>query len=207
MIFCECIKDAFGCFFPSLRLSAGQMAYCRHNYSLPGKMSACVLVDRRGTVAPHLVALSNALPNALMPEAGDLATLSVRGPKRSFFVEKNKILIVEDEESLLRLESILLISKGYDVIGARNGQEALDAILIQRPDLVLLDIMLPEIDGFEVCSRIKSNPETEGIPVIMVTAKKTADDMARGEAVGADWYITKPFKSAMVIETIQRFLP
>lgn len=122
-------------------------------------------------------------------------------------MEKNKILIVEDEESLLRLESILLISKGYDVIGARNGQEALDAILIQRPDLVLLDIMLPEIDGFEVCSRIKSNPETEGIPVIMVTAKKTADDMARGEAVGADWYITKPFKSAMVIETIQRFLP
>ena len=122
-------------------------------------------------------------------------------------MEKNKILIVEDEESLLRLESILLTSKGYDVIGASNGQEALDAILVQRPDLVLLDIMLPEIDGFEVCSRIKSNPETEGIPVIMVTAKKTGEDMARGESVGADWYITKPFKSAMVIETIQRFLP
>lgn len=122
-------------------------------------------------------------------------------------MEKHKILIVEDEESLLRLESILLISKGYDVISASNGQEALDAILLQRPDLVLLDIMLPEIDGFEVCSRIKGNPETAGIPVIMVTAKKTGDDMARGEAVGADWYITKPFKSAMVIETIQRFLP
>ncbi|MCD4689297.1 MAG: response regulator, partial [Desulfuromonadaceae bacterium] len=75
-------------------------------------------------------------------------------------MEKNKILIVEDEESLLRLESILLISKGYDVIGASNGQQALDAVLAHRPDLVLLDIMLPEIDGFEVCSRIKSNPET-----------------------------------------------
>ncbi len=122
-------------------------------------------------------------------------------------MEKNKILIVEDEESLLRLESILLTSKGYDVIGASNGQQALDAVLADRPDLVLLDIMLPEIDGFEVCNRIKSNPETEGIPVIMVTAKKTGDDMARGEAAGADWYITKPFKSAMVIETIQRFLP
>jgi twitching motility two-component system response regulator PilG len=134
-------------------------------------------------------------------------TLLVRGPKRSFSVGKNKILIVEDEESLLRLESILLTSKGYDVVGASNGQQALDVILSDRPDLVLLDIMLPEIDGFEVCNRIKSNPETEGIPVIMVTAKKTGDDMARGEAVGADWYITKPFKSAMVIETIQRFLP
>lgn len=122
-------------------------------------------------------------------------------------MEKNKILVVEDEESLLRLESILLTSKGYDVIGASNGQQALDAIMSERPDLVLLDIMLPEIDGFEVCSRIKSNPETERIPVIMVTAKKTGEDMARSEAVGADWYITKPFKSAMVIETIQRFLP
>ena len=116
---------------------------------------------------------------------------------------KNKILIVEDEESLLRLESILLTSKGYEVVGASNGQQALDAVLTERPDLVLLDIMF---DGFEVCNRIKSNPQTEQIPVIMVTAKKSGDDMARGEAAGADWYITKPFKSAMVIETIQRFL-
>ena len=120
---------------------------------------------------------------------------------------KNKILIVEDEESLLRLESILLTSKGYEVIGARNGQQALEALSNHGPDLVLLDIMLPEIDGFEVCNRIKNNPETRQIPVIMVTAKNSGDDMARGEAAGADWYITKPFKSAMVIETIQRFLP
>ena len=119
---------------------------------------------------------------------------------------KQKILIVEDEESLLKLESILLTSKGYDVRGVSNGQLALDAIEEEPPDLVLLDIMLPEIDGFEVCQRIKDNPETKDIPVIMLTAKKSREDMARGEKVGADWYITKPFKSAMVIETIQRFL-
>lgn len=119
---------------------------------------------------------------------------------------KKKILIVEDEESLLKLESILLTSKGYDVKGAATGQEALDAIERDQPDLVLLDIMMPGLDGFEVCRRIKINPETKDIPVIMVTAKKSGDDMARGEEVGADWYITKPFKSAMVIETIQRFL-
>jgi len=121
-------------------------------------------------------------------------------------VAKNKILVVEDEESLLKLESILLTSKGYEVKGVSNGQAALDAIAEEHPDLVLLDIMLPEIDGFEVCRRIKSNEATRNIPVIMLTAKKTRDDMARGEKVGADWYITKPFKSAMVIETIQRFL-
>lgn len=121
-------------------------------------------------------------------------------------MSKKKVLIVEDEESLLKLESILLTSKGYEVKGVSNGQAALDAFAEERPDLVLLDIMLPEIDGFEVCRRIKENPETKDIPVVMLTAKKSREDMARGEKVGADWYITKPFKSAMVIKTIQRFL-
>ena len=121
-------------------------------------------------------------------------------------VIKKKILIVEDEESLLKLESILLTSKGYAVQGVGDGQAALDAISEIKPDLVLLDIMLPEIDGFEVCRRIKSDDGTKHIPVIMLTAKKSREDMARGEQVGADWYITKPFKSAMVIETIQRFI-
>ena len=121
-------------------------------------------------------------------------------------MEKQRILIVEDEESLLKLESILLTSKGYQVQGVANGKEALEAIKATPPDLVLLDIMLPEIDGFEVCQRIKENEATKHIPVIMLTAKKSREDMSRGEKVGADWYITKPFKSAMVIETIQRFL-
>jgi len=117
-----------------------------------------------------------------------------------------KILIVEDEESLLKLESILLTSKGFEVRGVSNGADALKAIGEEVPDLVLLDIMLPELDGFEVCRRIKGQEATRNLPVIMLTAKKSREDMARGEEVGADWYITKPFKSAMVIETIQRFL-
>jgi len=121
-------------------------------------------------------------------------------------MNKKKILIVEDEESLLKLESILLTSKGYHVEGVADGRAALEAVKNLEPDLVLLDIMLPEIDGFEVCRRIKEDPTTKHIPVIMLTAKKSREDMARGEQVGADWYITKPFKSAMVIETIQRFI-
>ncbi|HKL48522.1 MAG TPA: response regulator [Desulfuromonadales bacterium] len=121
-------------------------------------------------------------------------------------MSKKKILVVEDEESLLKLESILLTSKGYEVQGVTNGQAALDAIAEEKPDLVLLDIMLPEMDGFEVCRRIKENPQTKDLPVVMLTAKKSREDMARGQQVGADWYITKPFKSVNVIETIQRFL-
>ncbi|NJC87280.1 MAG: response regulator [Desulfuromonas sp.] len=119
---------------------------------------------------------------------------------------KKKILIVEDEESLLKLESVLLSSRGYNVNGVADGQAALDAIGSVKPDLVLLDVMLPEVDGYEICRQIKSNDATRHITVIMLTAKKSREDMARGEQVGADWYITKPFKSALLVETVTRFL-
>jgi len=118
-------------------------------------------------------------------------------------VKKNRILVVEDEESLLKLESILLSSKGYNVTGVMDGKSALEEIATNKPDLVILDIMLPEIDGFEVCRRIKENPETSGIPVVMLTAKKNSQDVARGTEVGAAAYLTKPFKSAKVIEVIE----
>ncbi len=119
---------------------------------------------------------------------------------------QKKILIVEDEESLLKLESILLTTKGYLVQGATTGLAALEAVAVEPPDLILLDIMLPELDGFQVCEQIRKNPETSNIPIILLTARKTPEDIARGNAVGADHYITKPFKSAMVMETIERLL-
>lgn len=118
-------------------------------------------------------------------------------------MKKNRILIVEDEESLLKLESILLTSKGYSVTGVMDGKSALEAVAANKPDLIILDIMLPELDGFEVCRRIKENPETSYIPVVMLTAKKSSQDLARGKQVGADEYITKPFKSAKVMEIIE----
>ena len=121
-------------------------------------------------------------------------------------MDKKEILIVEDEESLLKLESMLLTSRGYAVQGVTDGKLALDRVASKKPDLVLLDIMLPEIDGFEVCRRIKSQDATRDIPVIMVSSKKSREDMVRGEQAGADWYITKPFKSAMLVEAVQRFL-
>ena len=119
---------------------------------------------------------------------------------------QKKILIVEDEESLLKLESILLTTKGYLVQGVTSGVAALEAIEEEMPDLVLLDVMLPKMDGFEVCSRIKQNRETRHIPVILLTAKKTPEDVARGQEVGADHYITKPFKSAMVMDVIDSLI-
>ncbi|RLB70304.1 MAG: two-component system response regulator [Deltaproteobacteria bacterium] len=119
---------------------------------------------------------------------------------------QKKILIVEDEESLLKLESILLTTKGYLVQGATTGLAALEAIASETPDLILLDIMLPELDGFEVCKQIKKNPQTRHIPIIFLSAKKTPEDLARSKEVGGDQYITKPFKSARVMEAIEKLL-
>lgn len=118
----------------------------------------------------------------------------------------NRILIVEDEESLLKLESILLSSRGYLVRGVTDGAAALKDIAENRPDLVLLDIMMPGIDGFEVCRRIKGDPSTCSIPVVMLTAKKSTTDQVKGAQVGADAYITKPFKAVKIMEVIESLL-
>ena len=121
-------------------------------------------------------------------------------------MSKKKILIVEDEEHLLELESLLLSTKGYEVKGVLDGPSALELVASMKPDLILLDIMLPVMDGFEVCRQIKANEATRHIPVVMLSAKKSKEDLVKAEQVGADRYITKPFKSAMVIEIIQRLL-
>lgn len=118
-------------------------------------------------------------------------------------MEKNSILVVEDEESLLKLESILFTSKGYRVTGVRGGRDALLSIAGDRPDIVVLDLMLPDMDGFEVCRAIKQNPDTCDIPVVMLTAKKSSRDLEAGRSAGADAYITKPFKSVKVLEVIE----
>jgi CheY-like chemotaxis protein len=117
-----------------------------------------------------------------------------------------RILVVEDEESLLKLESILLGSRGYLVTGVKDGLAALKALSENNFDLVLLDIMMPGIDGFEVCRRIRENPQTKDIPVVMLTAKKSAADQARGLEVGADAYLTKPFKSIKIMDMIEGLL-
>jgi len=121
-------------------------------------------------------------------------------------MDKKRILVVEDEESLLKLETILLTVKGYEVIGCISGTDALLRLEREHIDLVLLDIMLPDIDGFEVCRRIKHDSKTSHVPVVMLTAKKSQADQERGAACGADAYMTKPFKSAVIIETIENLI-
>jgi len=121
-------------------------------------------------------------------------------------MQKKRVLIVEDEESLLKLETILLTVKGYEVTGTSTGKDALEKLSGDNFDLILLDIMLPDIDGYEVCRRIKEHPLHGTIPVVMLTARKSIEDQELGASCGADAYLTKPFKSAMIIEVIERLL-
>ena len=117
-----------------------------------------------------------------------------------------KILIVEDEKDVMELVRYNLAKEGFDCTTAYNGQEALNKVQITAPDLILLDLMLPEIDGLEVCKKLKKNPQTEQIPVIMVTAKSDEADIVTGLELGADDYITKPFSPKVLIARIKAVL-
>ncbi|RKY47321.1 MAG: two-component system response regulator [Candidatus Neomarinimicrobiota bacterium] len=100
-----------------------------------------------------------------------------------------KILVVDDEENIRKLVHYNLILDGYDVIMAVDGKEGLEKAIQEKPDLILLDIMMPEMDGLEVCSRLKKNPETRDIPIFMLSAKGQMQDLEDAFEVGADNYI------------------
>ncbi len=106
---------------------------------------------------------------------------------------RQKIMIVDDEMATLLPLKRSLEAEGYVVIEAVNGYEAMEKSKIEMPELIVLDLMLPGIDGFEVCSQLKKNPLTEKIPVIMLTAKDEVRDKVEGLDLGADDYVTKPF--------------
>ena len=117
--------------------------------------------------------------------------------------EKTKILIVDDDIHMLEIMKEMLASEDYNITTAENGKTALQKFNEHKPDLVLLDIMLPDIDGYSICKHIK---KVSNIPVIMVTAKIEAAEEIEGLYVGADDYITKPFKESILIARIQAML-
>lgn len=105
-----------------------------------------------------------------------------------------KILVCDDEPYILMALTDAVEMEGYDCITAVNGKEAIEKARDERPDLILLDVMMPYKDGYEVCDELKKDELTKDIPVIMLTAKSQQIDIQRGKEVGADDYITKPFK-------------
>ena len=115
-----------------------------------------------------------------------------------------KILAVDDERHIVRLVEVNLQRAGYEVVTAYDGREALEKVKAETPDLVVLDVMMPYMDGFEVLKNLKADPATADIPVIMLTAKAQDADVFRGWQSGVDCYLTKPFNPMELLTFVKR---
>ena len=127
-------------------------------------------------------------------------------PGKDGIMAKEKILIVDDEEDILELLRFNLSRDGYQVSCAATGEEALDLARSKTPELIVLDLMLPGMDGLEVAKRLKNNPDTKNIPIVMLTAKGEEADIVTGLEIGADDYVTKPFSPRVLLARVKAVL-
>jgi two-component system alkaline phosphatase synthesis response regulator PhoP len=121
-------------------------------------------------------------------------------------MSKGKILVVDDEIYIVHILDFSLGMEGYEVVTALDGEQALEKLRSEKPDLIVLDIMMPKLDGYEVCKTVKGSPDTAHIPVILLSAKGRNVDQKMGFDVGADDYITKPFSPRKLVERINQLL-
>jgi DNA-binding response OmpR family regulator len=117
-----------------------------------------------------------------------------------------RVLVVDDEPNIVMSLEFLMRRAGFEVAVARDGREALAALEGAPPDLLLLDVMMPEFDGYEVCERIRARPEWGGTKIVMLTARGREVERERGLALGADAYVTKPFSTRDLVEQVKRML-
>ena len=118
----------------------------------------------------------------------------------------SKILIIDDEQDIVELLSYNLEKEGFSIVKTYDGEAALELVRSQKPDLIILDLMLPKMNGIDVCRALRSNPETARLPIIMLTAKGDEVDKIIGLEIGADDYITKPFSVKELIARVRRIL-
>ncbi len=121
-------------------------------------------------------------------------------------MDAHKILIVDDDPYILMSLEFLMKKNGYDVMIARNGTEALDLLNKQVPALVLLDIMMPDVDGYEICRRIKKTEKLKAVKVVFMSAKTKEADIQKGYDLGASLYITKPFSTRELVKQIHELV-
>jgi DNA-binding response OmpR family regulator len=121
-------------------------------------------------------------------------------------MQKYKILVVDDETDIVEIVSVILSSQWYKVITALKGEEGLIKANKERPDLILLDITMPDMNGYDVCAKLKDNKDTKKIPVIMLTGQSGHDTIAKAHTVGADDYILKPFTMTTLLNKVSECL-
>jgi CheY-like chemotaxis protein len=121
-------------------------------------------------------------------------------------VSGKRILICDDDPVILRLLEVNLELEGYSVLAAHNGQEAIEIATAEKPDLVILDIMMPKLDGYQTAERLKAQDETKDIPVVFVSAKAQLSDIEKGKSYGVADYLTKPFDPSDLLEIVERLV-
>ena len=122
-------------------------------------------------------------------------------------MENKKVVCIEDEPEMIDLVKLILVRKGFDLTGAMGGREGLEAVRRIKPDLVLLDVMMPDMDGWEVYQQMKADPDLKDIPVIVVTAKAQSIDKVLGLHIAkVDDYVTKPFGPQELLRSVERVL-
>ena len=119
---------------------------------------------------------------------------------------RKKILIIEDEKDLVDAVTLRLEANGYEVIASYDGEDGLGKARKEKPDLIILDLMLPKMDGYKVCGLLKLNEKYKKIPIIMFTARAQESDIKLGQEVGADAYIIKPFDSQVLLDKIKELI-
>jgi DNA-binding response OmpR family regulator len=117
-----------------------------------------------------------------------------------------KILIVDDEPNIVMSLEFLMRKNRFDVFIARNGMEAMDLLAREVPDLILLDIMMPDVDGYEICQYVRENDRFDNSKVVFLSAKSKQSDIEKGYALGADLYVTKPFSTRDLLQNVKQLL-
>lgn len=119
---------------------------------------------------------------------------------------KKRVLVCDDDPVILRLLQVNLELEGYDVLLAHHGEEAYDLAAREAPDLVILDIMMPRLDGYQTCEKLKGNEVTRDVPVVFLSAKAQRSDIERGKRYGVADYLTKPFDPAELLDVVERLV-
>jgi CheY-like chemotaxis protein len=117
-----------------------------------------------------------------------------------------RILICDDDPAILRVLQVNLEVEGYDVLLAHHGEEAVEVAMAEHPDLVILDIMMPRLDGYQTCERLKAEPTTQDIPVVFLSAKAQQSDIEKGRSYGVADYLTKPFDPTDLLDVVERLV-
>jgi CheY-like chemotaxis protein len=121
-------------------------------------------------------------------------------------MSKKRILLVDDSKTVLMMEQMILSKSAYEIVTASDGQQAIEKATDQHPDLILMDVLMPHMGGFEACARLRSVESTRGIPIIMVTTRGEAESIEKGYVSGCSDYITKPINGMELLTKLKNYL-